>query len=121
MPKRAVSPELVDLTSSPKRQLVDASSHAAVPEERQCVRAASSSHRWPDSPFHLMRVRGLPTWANEGSLGIKLSEVVAGPMRTVLISNYVSGVAGSEILARGGQVVSARACKTRCDPCATMY
>ncbi|KFM28974.1 Tyrosyl-DNA phosphodiesterase 1 [Auxenochlorella protothecoides] len=89
MPKRAVSPELVDLTSSPKRQLVDASSHAAVPEERQCVRAASSSHRWPDSPFHLMRVRGLPTWANEGSLGIKLSEVVAGPMRTVLISNYM--------------------------------
>ncbi|RMZ54985.1 hypothetical protein APUTEX25_000502, partial [Auxenochlorella protothecoides] len=69
--------------------LVDASSHAAVPEERQCVRAASSSHRWPDSPFHLMRVRGLPTWANEGSLGIKLSEVVAGPMRTVLISNYM--------------------------------
>ena len=29
-----------------------------------------------DAPFHLLRVRGIPDWANEGFLGIRLADLV---------------------------------------------
>ena len=41
-------------------------------------------------PLHLMHVRGIPDWANDGFLGVKLSDVVCGELRWALVSNYVS-------------------------------
>ncbi|PRW59620.1 tyrosyl-DNA phosphodiesterase 1 [Chlorella sorokiniana] len=43
----------------------------------------------PDAPMHLLRVRGIPAWANEGFLGVRLADLVRGPMKFVLASNYM--------------------------------
>lgn len=36
-----------------------------------------------------MRVRGIPQWANQGFLGLKLGDLVRGSMQWALISNYM--------------------------------
>ena len=79
MPKREASPELIDLSSSSPRH----------EDKKLAADAVGEGLTWPDVPFHLMRVRGVAPWANEGFLGMKLGDLVTGHMDWVLISNYV--------------------------------
>ncbi|KAL4425897.1 hypothetical protein ABPG75_009913 [Micractinium tetrahymenae] len=59
--------------------------------------------------MHLMRVRELPSSANEGFLGVSLGDLVRGPMKWVLVSNYMVDLpwllSGCPDLRRAGRVV----------------
>jgi len=51
--------------------------------------SSGATPRLLDVPFHLLSVRGIPEWANEGFLGFQFSKVVRGPISWALISNYM--------------------------------
>jgi tyrosyl-DNA phosphodiesterase-1 len=58
-------------------------------EDDEPVKTTSNTATRVDSPLHLFRVRGIPDWANEGFLGITLSDLISGPMQWVLVSNFM--------------------------------
>ncbi|KAK9840422.1 hypothetical protein WJX74_009663 [Apatococcus lobatus] len=41
------------------------------------------------SPFGLLKVQGLPDWANRDSLGLSMDELVSGSIEWALLSNYM--------------------------------
>ena len=47
----------------------------------------------PDVPIHLLRVRGIPEWANQGLASARLGDLVAGTIRWALVSNYMIDLA----------------------------
>jgi tyrosyl-DNA phosphodiesterase-1 len=45
-----------------------------------------------DSPFQLLKTRGIPPWANSGQLGVDFEKLVAGDIKVAFVSNYMIDV-----------------------------
>ena len=45
-----------------------------------------------DSPFQLLKTRGIPPWANSGQLAVDFERLVAGDIKVAFVSNYMIDV-----------------------------
>ncbi|KAK9862018.1 hypothetical protein WJX84_001427 [Apatococcus fuscideae] len=75
----------------PSRQAATAVTLAATPSNARPAKRARMQDLDPPrcSPFGLLKVEGIPDWANKDCLGMNLKELVSGQIRWAMVSNYM--------------------------------